>query len=179
MAIEIIGTGKAVPPRKVSNDELASRIDTSDEWIRSHTGIGNRHIVDDDTACSDLAIAAGREALAMAEPGLSPEEAALTLDMIILATATGDFYGCPSTACIIQDKLGAKHAGAMDLAAGCTGFVYALECAAGLLMINPDRKRALVLGSETLTRFLDWNDRASCVLFGDGAGAVVIEKNAK
>ena len=176
MAIEIIGTGKAVPPRKVTNDELAARLDTSDEWIRSHTGIGSRHIADDETACSDLAFGAGREAMAMAEPGLSMEEAALTLDMVIVATATADFYGSPSTACIVQDKLGAKNAAAFDLAAGCTGFVYALEAAAGMLAINPDRKRALVIGSEILTRFADWTDRSSCVLFGDGAGAVVIEK---
>jgi 3-oxoacyl-[acyl-carrier-protein] synthase-3 len=180
MAIEIIGTGKYAPPNRVTNDELASRmaIDTSDEWIRSHTGIGARHMADDTMACSDLAIAASREALAMAEPDLSLEEAALTLDLIILATVTGDYYGCPSTACIVQDKLGAKKAAAMDLAAGCTGFIYALETAAGLLMTNPDRKRALVIGSETLTKFADWSDRGSCVLFGDGAGAVVVEKTA-
>jgi 3-oxoacyl-[acyl-carrier-protein] synthase-3 len=180
MAIEIIGTGKYVPPHRVTNDELASRmaIDTSDEWIRSHTGIGARHIADDNIACSDLALAASREALAMAEPGMSLEEAALTLDMIVLATTSGDYYGCPSTACIVQDKLGAKNAGAMDLAAGCTGFIYSLETAAGLLLANPDRKRALVIGSEVLSKFIDWSDRGSCVLFGDGAGAVVVEKTA-
>jgi 3-oxoacyl-[acyl-carrier-protein] synthase-3 len=114
----------------------------------------------------------------MAEPDLSLEQAALTLDMIVLATATGDYNGCPSTACIVQDKLGAKKAGAMDVAAGCTGFVYALETAAGLLMANPNRKRALVIGAEILSKFIDWSDRGSCVLFGDGAGAVVIEKTA-
>ena len=175
MTIEVIGTGKAVPSHKVPNDELAARLDTSDEWIRSHTGIGSRYFVDDEM-CSDLATTASREALAMALPGLSPEDAALTLDMIVLATATGDYYGCPSTACIVQNKLGAKKAGAMDVAAGCTGFIYALEIAAGLLMINPNRKRALVIGAETLSKYLNWNDRSSCVLFGDGAGAVVIEK---
>ena len=178
MAIEIIGTGRAVPARRVSNDELPSHLDTSDEWIRSHTGIGFRHIADEDTASSDLAIAASREALAMAEPGLSLEQAALTIDMIVLATATGDYVACPSTACIVQDKIGAINAGAMDIAAGCTGFIYALETAAGLLMSNPLRKRALVIGSEILTRFADWNDSASCVLFGDGAGAVVLEKTS-
>ena len=178
MAIEIIGTGRAVPLRRVSNDELPSHLDTSDEWIRSHTGIGARHIADENTACSDLAITASREALAMAEPGLSAEQAAMTLDMIVLATATGDYIGCPSTACMVQEKIGAKNAGAMDLAAGCTGFIYALETAAGLLMMNPLRKRALVIGAEVLSKFADWNDRASCVLFGDGAGAVVIEKTS-
>jgi 3-oxoacyl-[acyl-carrier-protein] synthase-3 len=105
-------------------------------------------------------------------------EAALGLDMIVLATATADYYGCPPTACIVQDKLGAKNAGAMDLSAGCTGFIYALETAAGLLARNPGRKRALVIGSEVLSRVTDWDDRGSCVLFGDGAGAVVIEKTA-
>jgi 3-oxoacyl-[acyl-carrier-protein] synthase-3 len=107
------------------------------------------------------------------------EEAALTLDMIVLATTSGDYYGCPSTACIVQEKLGAKNAGAMDLTAGCTGFIYSLETAAGLLLANPDRKRALVIGSEILSKFMDWSDRASCVLFGDGAGAVIIEKTAE
>jgi 3-oxoacyl-[acyl-carrier-protein] synthase-3 len=180
MAIEIVGTGKSVPPRRVSNDELAleKALDTSDEWIRSHTGIGNRHIADDNMACSDLAFAAGREALAMAEPGLSLEEAALTLDLIIVATVTGDYTGCPSTACIVQDKLGARKAAAMDLAAGCTGFIYALETAAALLEVSPGRKRALVIGSDILTKVTDWSDRGSCILFGDGAGAAVIEKTA-
>ena len=176
MAIEITGTGRAVPAQKVTNNELAINIDTSDEWIRSHTGIGSRYIADENTACSDLAVLAGSQALIMAEPGISPEEAALSLDIIVVATATGDYYGCPSTACLVQDKLGAKNAGAFDLAAGCTGFIYALETAAGLLMVNPERRRALVIGSEVLTKFLDYSDRASCVLFGDGAGAAVIEK---
>ncbi|MDR0312734.1 MAG: ketoacyl-ACP synthase III [Treponema sp.] len=180
MAIEIIGTGKYVPPRRVTNDELALEraLDTSDEWIRSHTGIGARHIADDDMACSYLAIEASREALAMAEPGLSLEQAALTLDLIVLATVTGDYFGCPSTACIVQDKLGAKKAAAMDILAGCTGFIYAMETAAALLEASPDRKRALVIGSEVLCKFADWSDRGSCVLFGDGAGAAIIEKTA-
>ena len=176
MAIEIVGTGKAVPLRKVTNDELASTLDTSDEWIRSHTGIGSRFIADENTASSDLAIIAGREALAMAWPDLAPEEAAMTLDLIIVATVSGDHLGCPSTACIVQDRLGAKRAAAFDLTSGCTGFVYALETAAALLTISPDRKRALVIGVEILSKFADWSDRASCVLFGDGSGAALIEK---
>ena len=176
LAIEIIGTGKAVPPRKITNEELALTINTSDEWIRSHTGIGSRHIADENTACSDLAFTASKEALAMAEPGLSMEEAALTLDLIILASVTNDFFGCPSTACLVQDKIGAKRAACFDLSAGCTGFIYTLETAAALLLSNPERKRALVIGSEILSRFADWSDRSNCVLFGDGAGAVVIEK---
>ena len=174
MAFEIIGTGRAVPPRRVTNDELAKEIDTSDEWIRSHTGIGSRHIADENTASSDLALEAANQALAMAEPGKSPEEAVLTLDMIVLATATPDFFGSPATACIVQEKLGAKKAGAMDVTAGCTGFIYALETASGLLSLG-NRKRTLVIGSDILTKFTNWQDRGSCVLFGDGAGAVVLE----
>ncbi|MDR1250604.1 MAG: ketoacyl-ACP synthase III [Treponema sp.] len=185
MAIEIIGTGKAVPSRKVTNDDLAAWIDTSDEWIRSHTGIGVRHLADEDTACSDLALEAAKNALAMAagfteaageERDRAAAEAAQSLDMIILGTVTADFYGCPSTACIVQDKLGAKRAGAMDITAGCTGFIYGLETAAGLLSVSEERKRALVIGAEVLSRLIDWSDRGTCVLLGDGAGAVVIEK---
>lgn len=185
MAIEIIGTGKAVPEQRVTNDELAKQkqLDTSDEWIRSHTGIGARHISDDDVAVSDLALEASRKALAMAA-GLGENasiedlaEIALSLDMIILPTATPDFYGAPSTACIVQDKLGAKNAAAMDITAGCTGFIYGLETAVGLLSVN-NRKRILLVGSEQLTKFANWEDRASCVLFGDGAGAVLLEKTS-
>jgi 3-oxoacyl-[acyl-carrier-protein] synthase-3 len=185
MAIEIIATGKAVPPRRVSNEDLAATMDTSDEWIRSHTGIGARHIAGDDTACSDLALEAARQALAMAaessaagrrEGAETPETIALSLDMIIVGTATPDYYACPSVACIVQDKLGAKNAGAVDLAAGCSGFIYGIETAAGLLGMRETRKRALVIGAEALTRITDWTERGTCVLFGDGAGAVLLEK---
>ena len=187
MAIEIIGTGRAVPPKKVSNEELTARIDTSDEWIRSHTGIGNRHFVDESVACSDLGIEAAKNALAMtagyngadpAERDRAAAEAAQTIDMVVLATVTADYYGTPSTACIVQDRIGAKKAGAMDITAGCTGFVYGLETAAGLLAVSSQRKRALVIGAEVLSRVLNWDDRGTCVLFGDGAGAAVIEKNS-
>jgi 3-oxoacyl-[acyl-carrier-protein] synthase-3 len=188
MAIEIIGTGRAVPANKVSNKDLAARIDTSDEWIRSHTGIGNRHIADENTACSDLALEAAKNALAMAagcsgsantaERDKAAAEAAKTIDVIVLGTATADFYGCPSTACIVQGKLGANQAAAMDITAGCTGFIYGLETVAGLLSRGKERKRALVIGSEVLSKITDWDDRGTCVLFGDGAGAVVVEKTA-
>lgn len=181
MAIEIRATGRAIPSTRLSNDDLAKTLDTNDEWIRSHTGIKARHIADESTACSDLALEAARQALAMAITQEGTEEksiaeAALTVDMIILGTATPDYHGCPSTACIVQDKLGARNAFAMDITAGCTGFIYGLETAAALLAHAPSRKRALVIGSEILSRFLDWNDRKSCVLFGDGAGAVLLEK---
>jgi 3-oxoacyl-[acyl-carrier-protein] synthase-3 len=186
MAIEIIATGKAVPSQRVTNDDLSARIDTSDEWIRSHTGIGSRYVTDADTACSDLALEAAKNALAMAagysgsysgdELDRAAADAAKSIDIIVVATATPDFYGSPATACIVQDKLGINRAGAMDLTAGCTGFIYALETAAGLLNICKERRRALVIGAETLSKTIDWDDRGTCVLFGDGAGAVVIEK---
>ena len=186
MAIEIIGTGRAVPSRRVSNNDLAAQIDTSDEWIRSHTGIGNRHIAGETTACSDLAVEAAKNALAMAagftgtdsaERDRAAAEAAAGIDMIVLATATADYFGTPSTACVVQDRIGAHKAAAMDVTAGCTGFVYGLETAAALISLRHERKRALVIGSEILTKMTNWNDRGTCVLFGDGAGAVVIEKN--
>ena len=181
MAIEIKATGKAIPSLRVSNDDLAKKIDTSDEWIRSHTGIGARHIADSETACSDLALSAAISTLEMMlmQEGCkekSLEEIALTIDMIVLASATQDYFGCPSTSCVVQHKLGAKNAATMDITAGCTGFIYALETAYALLSVNSSRKRALVIGSDILTRFTDWSDRGSCVLFGDGAGAVLIEK---
>jgi len=185
MAIEIISTGKTVPPRRVSNDDLAAQIDTSDEWIRSHTGIGNRHIADETFACSNLAVEAAKNALAMAagytghdpaERDRASAETAGTIDVIVLATVTSDYIGTPSTSCIVQEKIGAKNAAAMDIAAGCTGFVYGLETAAGLLSINTNRKRALVIGSEILSKMINWDDRGTCVLFGDGAGAAVLEK---
>jgi len=187
MSIEIIGTGKAVPPRKVSNEELTTRVDTTDEWIRSHTGIGNRHIADESVACSDLAVEAAINALAMsagytgddpAERDRVAAEAAASIDVIILATATADYFGTPSTACIVQNRIGAKKAAALDITAGCTGFVYGIEIAAGLLGISPERKRALLIGSEVLTKMVNWSERKVCVLFGDGAGAIVIEKTA-
>ncbi|MCL1958495.1 MAG: ketoacyl-ACP synthase III [Spirochaetes bacterium] len=185
MAIEILSTGRFVPPKRVSNDELASQIDTSDEWIRSHTGIGNRHLADENTACSDIAVEAAKNAMAMsagysgddsAERDKAAAETAESIDIIVLATVTADYYGTPSTACIVQNRIGAKNAAAMDISAGCTGFVYGLETAAGLLGVSVKRKRALVIGSEVLSKTTNWNDRGTCVLFGDGAGAVVIEK---
>jgi 3-oxoacyl-[acyl-carrier-protein] synthase-3 len=121
-----------------------------------------------------LALEAAKNALAMS--GGQWEEAARGLDMIVLATVTPDYIGSPSTACIVQEKLGAKQAAAMDISAGCSGFVYALETAAGLLSLRAEKRRALVLGVEVLSKVTDWDDRGSCVLFGDGAGAVVLEK---
>jgi 3-oxoacyl-[acyl-carrier-protein] synthase-3 len=177
MAFEIISTGKAVPPNRVSNDDLARKIDTNDEWIRSHSGIGARHIADESVASSDLALEAAQQVLEMAaeKTGESPEALVLSLDLIIVATVTPDYYGTPSTACVVQAKLGAKNAVALDITAGCSGFIYGLEFAKGYLSIGASRKRALVIGSDVLSRVTNWNDRSTCVLFGDGAGAVLAE----
>jgi len=169
MSIRITGTGSCIAPIRMTNEELAKRVDTTDEWIRSHTGIGVRHYADDGQKTSDLAAEAGRNALAAA--GLQASD----VDVIIVATATPDFFGFPSTACIVQDKLGASNAAAFDLGAGCTGFLYGLDV--GWSMLNSDgRSRALVIGAETLSRIVDWEDRATCVLFGDGAGAAILER---
>ncbi|MDR3336377.1 MAG: ketoacyl-ACP synthase III [Treponema sp.] len=181
MAIEIIATGRAVPPKRVTNDDLAEKLDTSDEWIRSHTGIGARHIADETVASSDLALEAAQKTLLWAIESGSVQEKTITrlaetIDLIILGTTTQDYYGCPATSCIVQGKLGAKNAAAIDISVACSGFIYSLETAAGLLLISPIRKRALVIGAETLSRLTDWDDRQSCVLFGDGAGAVLLEK---
>jgi 3-oxoacyl-[acyl-carrier-protein] synthase-3 len=167
MSVFIQSVGVDVPERRISNSELAEMVDTTDEWIRSHPGIGSRHIAADDTLTSDLAAAAARKALAKAGG------AAGELDFIVVATATPDYFGFPSTACIVQEKLGAPGCPAFDLTAGCTGFIYALEVAASLLEAN--RKRhALVIGAETLSRIANWEDRSTCVLLGDGAGAAVL-----
>lgn len=176
-----------MPARRLTNDELVAEkgIDTTDEWIRSHTGIGSRYITDDETTSGDLAFEAAKNALAMAagfaEAGGAEREAAAfelaqTLDAIIIATAFPDYIGCPSTACIVQHKLGARKALAFDVTAGCTGFAYGLEIAAGIMGIREARKRVLLIGAETLTKITNWEDRSSCILFGDGAGAVVLEK---
>jgi len=155
-----------VPPNRVSNEELCRTIDSSDEWIVSHTGIKFRHLADEDTATSDLAIEASKKALA--EAGVRAEE----LDLIILATATQDYPGFPSTACIVQDQLGAVKSGAMDLSAACTGFIYGLEIAKSLIIAGSAEK-ILVIGAEALSKILNWDDR-DCVIFGDGAGAAVV-----
>jgi 3-oxoacyl-[acyl-carrier-protein] synthase-3 len=163
----IRSTGTYVPVRRMSNDELPKHLDTSDEWIVSHTGIRNRHLAADDQVTSDLAAEAARKALHRAQ--MQPEE----IDMIVVATATPDFVGFPSTACLVQDKLGASNAAAMDLTAGCTGFIYGLETARGFIASGFAR-HVLLIGAEILTRHIDWQDRNTCVLFGDGAGAVVV-----
>ncbi|WP_461248626.1 ketoacyl-ACP synthase III, partial [Treponema sp. R6D11] len=129
-----------------------------------------------EAAINALAMAAGYSGDDSAEKNRVAAEEAANIDIIILATATADYIGTPSTACIVQNKIGAKKAAAMDITAGCTGFVYGLETATGLLSVNPERKYALVIGAEVLSKMVDWSERKTCVLFGDGAGAVVIKK---
>lgn len=163
----LIGTGSALPRQAVSNAQLAQRVDTSDEWIVARTGIRNRHIAADDETTSSLAIAASRNALEAA--GLEGKD----IGLIVLATATPD-QTFPATATIVQDALGANGGIAFDVAAVCSGFLYALGVADSMLRTGM-AQRALVIGSETFSRILDWEDRTTCVLFGDGAGAVVLE----
>ncbi len=168
----IKGMGSYLPEKIVHNDELAKRMDTSDEWIYSHTGIHQRHIASDDQTCSDLAVEASKRALE--DAGLTPKD----IDMILVSTVTGDYNGFPATAAVVQHKLGAPQAAAMDVSAACAGFIYGLETARGFLLAGT-AKRVLVIGSEILTRIADWTDRSTCVLFGDGAAAAVLEQDKK
>jgi 3-oxoacyl-[acyl-carrier-protein] synthase-3 len=162
----IVGTGCYLPARTVTNRELERSIDTSDEWIFSRTGIRERRVAADDELASDLALQASRRALAAAKMG------AADLDLIIVATTTPDIV-FPSTACILQNKLGAGVCPAFDVQAVCSGFVYALAIA-DLFVRAGKCRQALVVGAEVYSRILDWTDRGTCVLFGDGAGAVVL-----
>jgi len=159
----------AVPDRVLTNDDLAAMVDTSDEWIRQRTGIAERRIAVQGETTFTLALRAAQAALEVAD--LDP----VRLDLIIVATVTPD-YLLPSTACLLQDALGAEKAAAFDLSAGCSGFVYGLGVAAGLLQAG-NYEYVLVVGSETLSRITNWTDRNTCVLFGDGAGAVVLQIN--
>ncbi|MEK4042987.1 beta-ketoacyl-ACP synthase III [Paenibacillus sp. FSL H8-0048] len=164
--VGIIGTGKYVPERVLTNSDLEKIVETNDEWIVSRTGIRERHIAAPEQATSDLAYEAALKALESA--GMKAEE----LDLIIVATVTPD-SAFPSTACILQDKLGAKNAAAFDLSAACSGFVYSLATATGFIQ-NGMYNNALVIGADTLSRITDYTDRNTCVLFGDGAGAVIV-----
>ena len=162
----IIGTGSYVPPKVLTNADLEKLVDTSDEWILTRTGIVERRIAPEEEATSDLALPAAQAALEAA--GLDPAD----LDMILVATITPDMP-FPSTACVLQDRLGARRAGALDISAACSGFVYGLAVADGLIRAGTART-VLLLGAETLTKVVNWQDRNTCVLFGDGAGAVVL-----
>lgn len=169
---KIVGTGRALPGAPVTNADLAKRlaesgVETSDEWIRERTGIAQRHIAADDINSSDLAAEAGAKALAAA--GIAPAE----VDLVIVATSTPDMI-FPSTACLVQKKLGISGSPAFDVQAVCSGFVYALSTA-DLYIKAGKAKNALVIGAEVFSRIMDWSDRTTCVLFGDGAGAVVLK----
>ena len=172
MYARLIGTGSCLPGNPVSNHDLAARgIETNDEWIVSRTGIRNRYLAEPGVTSSELGLIAAQRALDMA--GISAGE----LDLIIVATSTPDFI-FPSTACLIQGKLGNKGAAAFDVQAVCSGFTYALGIAEKFIR-SGSHKKALVIGAEVFSRILDWNDRGTCVLFGDGAGAVVLEASER
>lgn len=167
--IFIKGVGSYIPPNRVTNDDLAKLVDTTDQWIYSHTGIKSRHIAQEGVATSDLATNALLSLLS--ENNIEREE----IGAIIVATATQDYLGFPSTACIVQDKLGLSKIAAFDISAGCTGFIYALEIARGMLSVGSVDSVAVV-GAEKLSAVTNWSDRSSCVLFGDGAGAVLLTR---
>ena len=168
MYTRLIGTGSYLPGNPVTNDDLVARgIDTNDEWIVTRTGISSRYLAEPGATASELGLTAARRALEMA--GVDGSE----IDLIIVATSTPDFI-FPSTACLIQGQLGNKGATAFDVQAVCSGFVYALGIADKFIR-SGSHKMALVIGTEVFSRILDWNDRGTCVLFGDGAGAVVLE----
>jgi 3-oxoacyl-[acyl-carrier-protein] synthase-3 len=164
----IAGTGSAVPTRVLSNDDLSAIVDTNDEWITTRTGIKRRHIAADDDTTATLATAAARKALETAELGADQ------LDLIIVATVTPEMV-FPSTACFVQDALGAKNAWAFDLNAACSGFIYALTVGERFVSSGA-HKNVMVIGAETLSRITDYTDRTSCILFGDGAGAVLVQQ---
>jgi 3-oxoacyl-[acyl-carrier-protein] synthase-3 len=169
MYSRIIGTGSYLPERVLTNQDLEKMVDTSDDWIRTRTGITQRHIAREDQSASDLAMLASLNAMAAA--GVTSKD----IDLIIVATTTPDMV-FPSTACILQDKLGVENCPAFDVQAVCSGFVYALATA-DMFVSSGKCRNALVVGSEIYSRILDWNDRSTCVLFGDGAGAVVLSQS--
>ena len=167
MSAHIVGWGRFLPDRVLTNDEIAQTVATSDEWIYTRTGIRERRIAAESETTATMAFEAAARALAIAD--LHPSQ----IEMIIVATSTPE-YIFPSTACRVQDYLGARRAGAFDLSAACSGFVYGLSLAAQAIATGSVRN-AIVIGTETLSRVVDWNDRGTCVLFGDGAGAVVLK----
>lgn len=166
MNTKIYGTGSCVPEQVVTNDDLSKTLDTSDEWIRTRTGIERRHIAEEEETASVLAVKAAQRALENAD--VQPEE----IDAILVATSSGD-YAFPNTASIVQAELGADNAACFDISAACTGFIYALSVANAYIQSGM-YKKVLVIGAEVMSSLVDWTDRSVCVLFGDGAGAVVL-----
>jgi len=171
MYSRIIGTGSYLPEKILTNQDLESMVDTSDEWIRTRTGIEQRHIAAEGQMASDLALKASQNAIDAA--GLQAKD----IDLIIVATTTPDMI-FPSTACILQNKLGTSRGPAFDIQAVCSGFIYALATA-DMFVSSGKARNALVVGTEVYSRIMDWNDRTTCVLFGDGAGAVVLARDQK
>ncbi len=169
MNVGIVGTGSYLPPNILTSTDLAAKLNITEEWILEKTGIYQRHIAGPDEAASDLALAASRRALNSCQ--LSPS----AIDLIILATSTGD-QPVPATACRVQSILEANNSIPLDVSAGCSGFLYALRIGRDMLMASPDMRYALIIGSEVTSRFVDYTDKRTCVLFGDGAGAVVLTK---
>ncbi|WP_407354489.1 beta-ketoacyl-ACP synthase III [Luteimonas sp. R10] len=167
----IAGTGSYLPAKVLTNDDLSKIVDTSDEWIAARTGIRQRHVAAEGETTGDLAYHAAVRALQSA--GVEPDE----LDLIVLGTTTPDLV-FPSTACLLQHRLGANGCGAFDVNAACSGFLYAISVADKFIR-SGDARTVLVVGSETLTRMVDWSERTTCVLFGDGAGAVVLKADAE
>ncbi len=167
----IIGIGSCLPEKTVTNFDLEKLVETSDEWIKTRTGIAERRVTDKKTSTSDLAVKAAKKAVEMA--GINPQD----LDLIVVGTCTPDTL-FPSVACILQNELGAVNAAAFDVSAACSGFNYALSTASNFIALGA-HKKVLVVGADTLTKYLNWADRNTCVLFGDGAGAVVLEAAEK
>lgn len=164
---KIIATGSYAPVRRLTNHDLEKKVDTSDDWITERTGIKERRIASDEQTTSDLAYEASKNALKAA--GLKAKD----IELIIVGTITGDMP-CPSTACMLQDRLEARNAAAFDVNAACSGFLYGLSIADSFIR-SGNYKKILLVGAETLSRFTDWEDRSTCILFGDGAGAAILE----
>lgn len=167
----IVGTGMAVPKKKLTNADLTRLVDTSEEWIESRTGMSVRYVAEEGEATSDLAIPAGRDALSAA--GIAPDE----VDLVLVATISPDML-FPSTACLVQHGLGCKRAGAFDVLAACTGYITVLATAKAYIEAGL-AQTVLVIGADTITHYVDWEDRNTCVLFGDGAGATVVIADTK
>lgn len=170
---KIIGTGSYLPEKIVTNNDIKEMgIDTSDEWIRSRTGIEQRRIAGENEGTSDLATKAALKAISNAK--ISPED----IDLVIVSTSTPDYLSFPSTACLVQDKIGAKNASAFDLSAACTGFIYGMVTATQFIE-NNSYKTILIVGAEVMSKSLNWEDRNTCILFGDGAGAIILQATNK
>jgi 3-oxoacyl-[acyl-carrier-protein] synthase-3 len=169
--VRIISTGTSIPKKIISNSDLEKIVDTNDEWITARTGIKERRMADENHASSDLGVEASLKAIERAS--LDPKD----IDVIIVGTITPD-YIFPSTSCLVQERIGAKNAYAFDLSAGCSGYLYAMQVAKSLID-GGSAETILVIGTETMTRVLDYKDRGTCILFGDGAGATILQKSDK